>query len=472
MPWIRRRRRSDDELPTLPEPDGDEGEGVSGEPLELPEFRDDLGVDDEAPLEVSEAPRDDLPGDTRGDAEGPLDGGGEEEVSVDRETSWIDVGDAEPPRSDDALPDESTTPAGDAGDDGPLDDQNAAMGELPPLDGAEDVRDEAVEADAVLADADGRAPFAFTLTLDDTVTARTLSDAGGRALRFSAVCREGSDVVAVADGVHRYALGPSSDGAVRPRKTEPLPRGETVSAVMSLEGVTWAATSEGNILRASRRETWRSVRKLSAGVSALWNDGEQVWALDGGGALFSVGDPSRAVHFPGVVTAVCTDPRGGMTLATAGADGDNLHHCLNGVWTSRATPDRCVASSLAMAGEHRALASTDPKAPLWLSRDEGSTWTPEPSLAGSTAISIAETDDGALGLVAAIHDAARGRSTLVTALLSARGPLQLFRFFDVPTDDEGDEDSARVELLRSIDRPARTLLVVTADGRAFRVDRG
>jgi hypothetical protein len=479
-----------EEMPLLPPLDGEEGEAPADEfdaLLELPPSEgaaEELGEDEVAAHELLEEPQDDswLEDAEAGDA---LDVGTfSEELGEDAGESWLgeeSLAEAGEELGEDELPPSS---APDAGEEGPEHEPDELLDESGPSVGS-DLDDEPLDDSWDLADTESEAPTlpAFALPEPSSVSFVRL---GAEGVVFAAAAA-GGRVVLGGDGVHGVDLAMHAplDGRLLNARRIATPADELLTALAFVgERALIAATAHGRILRSEDEgSVWEQVAALGgedSGQAAIElvvdraAPGARVWARAHGGGLFRSDD--RGTHWAGPVLphpvrAVATDGQGGVVAAASSGVPQVL--CASDGLDWKPSPLALPAPPVLVAARGDVWALAFARGAALVSVDRGRTAVRWPLLAGASAITLVETDDGAVHLLGAVYDDRGDHATLIAAAVdrdgAARGAhriADLDAIFPATGDEPGEETEARVEALVPLDSAARRILVVTARGLA------
>jgi hypothetical protein len=230
-----------------------------------------------------------------------------------------------------------------------------------------------------------------------------------------------------------------------------------------------AASSRGVILRSDDGGIrWDRVADLGLAdaqtpapvelYTSLRNEGVRVWARAHGGGLLSSDD--GGAHWEGPtesVRACAFDPQASDGLRIVSAP--HLEARAGG----RALRLTAVPSTLACAGSVWVFCFS--RGAGAISADGGASLSTCALLSGATALALLPTDDGAIQLVAAIHDDGTDRSTLIRAGIAPDGTLVGARriaklsSFGAPADGSDDAQN-RIEAIVPFDGE-RLLLIAT-----------
>lgn len=511
------RPQAEDDLPDLPELDGevgDPGGEAYDEPLETAGDSEDVGLDDTTgagdPVDEREL-GDGLLDETSilAGAEGiadlaigdEIDDGGElERWTVDAEASeHVEAWDADFGGDDE----EARTELNDAGDEG-AEEPAAAGGDddtaaLPSLD--RQANDEAAGDDVDLADegevaggtfeeeARASAPFGARLGPPYAVTVRWLGPDAEAIVALGGPYVVGERLYRVNDGALAPIDGKGLDGgaptsvAVHPARPAQLLVGTRLDGVLrsSDGGATFGPGTGGR----------PELGGLAASVP-FYVDVERVgvarfWCRTRSGALYRTEDFAETWSrplLPSPVAAFTTDLRGGGAAALLVPRSGNaeLARTLDGGrgWTVRAVPGlagppREGGFGLALAGE-TVLITDESVDGAWLSADGGVSFERIPALAGALAVAIAEEPEGLVAYAAAFH-AGGDHGAVVRVELAGRRPLGVATVLDVRAeraarsvelrgDPEGDH---RVYAISAASNDGRTVVVAGTGAGLFEV---
>jgi photosystem II stability/assembly factor-like uncharacterized protein len=292
-------------------------------------------------------------------------------------------------------------------------------------------------------------------------------------------------VLLAGDGVFSLTRASIESRGTKSRVARRIATGgeEWFASVVSLdERVVIAATLAGAVLRSDDGgATWSEVAALGGeevGKSAVelvveCGPSHRLWARAHGGGWFRGDDAGRRWEGPvipqPVRVAVPIDRADGVLVATSGWS-SQLLRCSDGHrWESVSIKLPGAPSAAACAGDAWAFAFGRNAGLVTL--DAGRTITPWPLLAGASALAWCTTDDGALHLVAAIHDENGDRATLVRAGVDTQGNSRGARriadldgVFERGFDSPGEDGDERVEQLLLLDAAGNRVLFVTPRG--------
>ncbi|MBL8601267.1 MAG: hypothetical protein JNK72_05035 [Myxococcales bacterium] len=367
----------------------------------------------------------------------------------------------------------------DGGEEGPGDDPAFAdTAALPPLAGDDD-DDTGFEEDLVADTA--LTPPAFALSHAGATLRRVENGArgAGAALGATLAMALGRDgLFVVGDGLGRVDAEALVSAAPRIERLE-APQGELfTSAAFDAQGYLCLGALSAKVIRATRRGSWKALSDTvaegrAAGPATVFSAGAALWCLGPHGGLFCVDD--ERFEGPALVepaAAFAVDDEGGLWVVTASWGRHRLHHLEAGQRRWREAPVQGLggaAVSLAAQGDVVLVAG---RGGALVSHDGGAHWAQAPALAGATAMVLVSDDDGAPRVIAAIHDAAADRATV---LVAAVGEAGLVAARQVPLEgesaDEGESDDARVEQIVALDRAGRRVALLTARGEIFVLTR-
>ena len=309
--------------------------------------------------------------------------------------------------------------------------------------------------------------------------------------------RIATDGLVFAAAVHRGNVMLAGDGVfsleragleARGSRARTAPRvghreGEWIASIVSLDDdVLLAATMAGDVLRSDDgAATWLDVAALGGedvGKSAVeliaeGGNSSRVWARAHGGGWFRSENAGRTWEGPvlpqPVRVAAAFERTDGIVVATSGW-APQLLRCVDGQrWESISATLPAAPSAIACSGDAWAIAFG--RAPGLVTLDAGRTFHPWPVLAGATALAWCTADDGALHLVAAIHDEAGDHATIVRAGVDASGlPRNAQRIADIDGvfertfDAPGEDGDERIEQLLRLDPKGTRFVFVPPRG--------
>lgn len=288
------------------------------------------------------------------------------------------------------------------------------------------------------------------------------------------------ELILCGDGVFAVPLASLRPGNDPSARRIASPADDVLTSLAFVGKHAWvAASAQGRILRSEDDgRSWESVATLGdtlgqATVELLFDPAgvrSRLWARAHGGGLFYSDDGGK--HWDGPVLeqqvrTIAADGRGALLAVSSGRSPQVLRTVDGHRWDPVSVPLPAVPTLLACRGDTWAFAFSHGPGLVTLQGGRiTATWA---LLAGATALTLVETDDGAVQLLAAIHGDMG--STLLAATIGpdgmprgARRIADLEDIFPFEDDEQDEETDARAEAIVPLDATGRRILVITPRG--------